>query len=246
MTSQTASDLYPLEFDRFLSPRLWGGERLVSFLGLSEPEGDEPLGESWQIYGGNRVLSGAHQGKTLDEVSAEWGADLIGTVAADRYGDAFPLLAKFIDAADKLSIQVHPDDAYAHEHEADSGFHGKSEAWLILEASPDAGIIWGFKDALTPEEVKAAAQDERLEPHLNFVPVKSRGRGVQPRRNGSRYRRRDFLVRDSAGVGFDLPLVRLWSQRQLREASRPASGQSLGGRRPDPRRARPRHAQTSR
>ena len=167
------SDLYPLELDRFLSPRLWGGGRLISFLGLSEPEGDEPLGESWQIYGGNRVLSGAHQGKTLDEVSAELGAALTGTVAAKRYGDSFPLLAKFIDAADKLSIQVHPDDAYAHEHEADSGFHGKSEAWLILEAAPDAGIIWGFKDALTPEEVKKAAEDERLEPHLNFVPVKA-------------------------------------------------------------------------
>ena len=173
MTSQSASDLYPLELGRFLSPRLWGGERLISFLGLSEPEGDEPLGESWQIYGGNRVLSGTHQGKTLGEVSAELGAALIGTVALERYGDSFPLLAKFIDAADKLSIQVHPDDAYAHEHERESGFHGKSEAWLILEASPEAGIIWGFKDALTPEEVKAAAQEERLEPQLNFVPVKA-------------------------------------------------------------------------
>ncbi len=173
MASQSVSDLYPLELGRFLSPRLWGGDRLVSFLRLSEPAGDEPLGESWQIYGGNRVLSGSFQGKTLDEVSAELGADLIGTVAAERYGDTFPLLAKFIDAADKLSIQVHPNDAYAHEHEAASGFHGKSEAWLILEAGADAGIIWGFKDALTPEEVGGAAAGERLEPHLNFVPVKA-------------------------------------------------------------------------
>ena len=165
--------LYPLELDRFLSPRLWGGERLISFLGLSEPDGDEPLGESWQIYSGNRVLNGALQGKTLGEVSAELGADLIGTVAADRYGSSFPLLAKFIDAADKLSIQVHPDDLYAHEHEAESGFHGKSEAWLILEAEADAHIIWGFKDALTPDEVKAAALDGRLEPHLNVVPVRA-------------------------------------------------------------------------
>lgn len=165
--------LYPLELDRFLSPRLWGGERLISFLDLSKPKGDEPLGESWQIYGGNRVLNGPLQGKTLDEVTAEAGAALIGTAPSERYGDTFPLLAKFIDAADKLSIQVHPDDAYAHEHEAASGFHGKSEAWLILEAEADAHIIWGFRDALTPDEVKAAALDERLEPHLNVVPVKA-------------------------------------------------------------------------
>jgi mannose-6-phosphate isomerase len=171
MTHQSVP--YPLELDRFLSPRLWGGERLLSFLNLSQPEGDEPLGESWQVYGANRVLNGPFQGRTLDEVSAELGPALIGTVAAERYGDSFPLLAKFIDAADKLSIQVHPDDAYAHEHEAGSGFHGKSEAWLILEAAPDAYIIWGFKDALSPEEVKKAAMEERLEPHLNFVPVRA-------------------------------------------------------------------------
>ncbi len=167
------TDLYPLELDRFLSPRLWGGDRLVSFLDLSEPGGDEPLGEAWSIYGENRILNGALQGKTLAEATAELGADLIGTAPAERYGDTFPLLAKFIDAADKLSIQVHPDDAYAHEHEADTGFHGKSEAWLILDAAPDAHIIWGFKDALTPAEVKQAAREERLGPHLNRVPVKA-------------------------------------------------------------------------
>ncbi len=173
MDSHAAPDLYPLELDRFLSPRLWGGERLVDFLELSKPEGDEPLGESWQIYGENRVLNGPFQGKTLNEVSAELGADLIGSLAHERYGDSFPLLAKFIDAADKLSIQVHPDDAFAHRYEADSGFHGKTEAWLILDAAPGASIIWGFKDALTPEEIKAAALEERLEPHLNFVPVRA-------------------------------------------------------------------------
>lgn len=174
-TSQAFSvdDLYPLELDRFLSPRLWGGTRLASFLGLVHSGGDEPLGESWQIYSGNRVLNGRFQGQTLDEVTAAAGAALIGSVASARYGDTFPLLAKFIDAGDKLSIQVHPDDAYAHEHEAASGFHGKSEAWLILEAAPDATIIWGFKDALSPDEVKRAAAEERLEPHLNVVPVQA-------------------------------------------------------------------------
>ena len=145
----------------------------MSFLDLSEPGGDEPLGEAWSVYSENRILNGPLQGRTLAEITSELGAELIGTTSAERYGETFPLLAKFIDAADKLSIQVHPDDAYAHEREADTGFHGKSEAWLILEAAPDAHIIWGFKDALTPDEVKAAAREERLEPHLNFVPVKA-------------------------------------------------------------------------
>ena len=168
----TPSILYPLALDRFLSYRLWGGTRLESFLDLGHHQGEEPLAESWQIYGGNHVLNGRFQGKTLDEVTAELGPDLIGTVASAQYSDTFPLLAKFLDAGDKLSIQVHPDDAYAHEHEAASGFRGKSEAWLILEAAPDAQIIWGFKDVLTPSEVKLAAREERLEPHLNFVSVK--------------------------------------------------------------------------
>lgn len=173
MTDSSAQNFYPLELDRFLSPRLWGGERLVAFLNLSWPKDREPLGESWQIYGENRVLNGRFQSKTLDEVSAELGPELIGTVAFGRYGNTFPLLAKFIEAADNLSIQVHPDDEYAHSREAASGFHGKAEAWLILDAAPGATIIWGFKDALSPEEVKAAAAEERLEPHLNFVSVKA-------------------------------------------------------------------------
>ena len=143
-TDRAPNDLYPLELDRFLSPRLWGGERLISFLGLSEPEGDEPLGESWQIYGGNRVLNGAHQGKTLDEVSAELGAALVGTVAAERYGDAFPLLAKFIDAADKLSIQVHPDDAYAHEHERESRLSRQERGVADFRGVPGRGHHLGL------------------------------------------------------------------------------------------------------
>ncbi len=173
MTNSPAPRCYPLELDRFLSPRLWGGERLASFLGVSWPRGHEPLGESWQIYGENRVLNGTFQGRTLDEVATELGPDLIGTVAFERYGAAFPLLAKFIDAAQDLSIQVHPGDAYALQHEAESGFRGKAEAWLILDAAPGATIIWGFKDAMTPDEVRQAAVEGRLEPHLNFVPVRA-------------------------------------------------------------------------
>ncbi|ADI13324.1 type I phosphomannose isomerase catalytic subunit [Truepera radiovictrix] len=165
--------LYPLELERFLSPRLWGGDRLVSYLGIAEPAEEEPLGESWQVYAGCRILNGPLQGKTLAEASRDHGAALLGTAPMARYGHTFPLLAKFIDAGEALSIQVHPDDAYAREHEPETGFLGKSEAWYILEAAPGAGVIWGFKDALTPEEVRRAAEEARLEAHLNFVPVRA-------------------------------------------------------------------------
>lgn len=166
-------ELYPLALERYLSPRIWGGKRIEDFLQVSLPQADEPVGESWQIYGENEITNGVHAGKTLSALTQELGAKLVGSLAFERYGDAFPLLAKFIDANDKLSIQVHPDDAYAAAHEAESGFLGKSEAWLILEATPGASIIWGFKDHLSAPELIAAAAEERLEPHLNVVNVKA-------------------------------------------------------------------------
>jgi len=166
-------EFYPLELERFLSPRLWGGKKLVRFLNLSEPVvGEEPLGESWQVYEKNVVLNGPLQGRTLGELAEAHGAALVGTVSARRYGKSFPLLAKFIDAADRLSIQVHPDDDYAHTVEKETGYHGKSEAWYVLEAEEGAHVIWGFKDALSKEEVRRAALEGRLEPHLNTVPVR--------------------------------------------------------------------------
>ncbi|MDQ3458466.1 MAG: class I mannose-6-phosphate isomerase [Deinococcota bacterium] len=163
-------DLYPLKLSRFLSPRLWGGGELASFLGVAW-DGPEPLGESWQVYAGNRVLNGPLAGVTLAEVAERLGEALVGTVARARYGVSFPLLAKFIDAGDRLSIQVHPDDAYAHAREAESGFHGKEEAWLILRAEPGAQIIWGFSEPLTPGQIRRAALTGRLEHYLNHVPV---------------------------------------------------------------------------
>ena len=167
---------YPLELERFLSPRLWGGNRLVSFLNLDKaqlPDADEPLGESWQVYAKNRIKNGDLAGQTFEEAAQRYGAALLGRSSVARYGLAVPLLAKFIDAADKLSIQVHPDDAYAREHEAQSGHLGKSEAWYILEAEPGAEVIWGFKDALDEAALREAVRDGKLGPHLNHVPVEA-------------------------------------------------------------------------
>ncbi len=164
------SKLYPLKLEPKLSTKLWGGGGLAEFLRIDE-QGDEPLGEVWLVYAENRVTNGDLTGKTLAEVAQTHGADLLGSLSVKRYGAQFPLLAKLLGADKPLSIQVHPDDAYAKEREAGSGYLGKTEAWVILEAESDATIIWGFKGEMTQEEVRRAIQEERLEPHLNVVPI---------------------------------------------------------------------------
>lgn len=168
------SQLYPLLLEPTLSPRLWGGEKLEPFLNLKhDANANDPLGESWQVYSENRILNGALAGQTLADVAEVYGEALLGTLSLQRYGKKVPLLAKFIDAADRLSIQVHPNDSYARTFEAQTGHLGKAEAWYVLEAEANSSIIWGFKDELGQADLRVAIEEERLQPHLNIVPVKA-------------------------------------------------------------------------
>jgi mannose-6-phosphate isomerase len=162
---------YPILVERRLSRRLWGGTRLARYLGLAGATDGEPLAESWQVYGGNEILNGRFKGRTLAEAAAAGGAALLGTASLGRYGTAVPLLAKFIDAAQPLSIQVHPDDAYALSREAGSGHLGKAEAWYIVDAAPDSEIIWGFREPMTAERVRQAVQAGELESFVNRIPA---------------------------------------------------------------------------
>ncbi len=155
--------LYPMQLSRILSPRLWGGGRLLPFLGLPDPGGAEPVGESWQVFGGNEVQNGRWAGRTLAEVAEVLEADLLGEESISSYGSRVPLLAKFVDAGSQLSIQVHPDDAFAAGREAASGHLGKEEAWLVLEAVPGARIVWGFDRKVGPDEVRKAVRCGTLE-----------------------------------------------------------------------------------
>src|SRR5215210_2749260 len=134
--------LPPLRLERRLDSRIWGGSTLGPWLGLADAPPN--LAESWQVYEHNRVIGGPFDRRTLADLAAEYGAALVGTRSFERYGADFPLLAKFIDAADHLSVQVHPDDDYAHRVEAASGFHGKTEAWYILDAEPGADLVHGL------------------------------------------------------------------------------------------------------
>ncbi|WP_456414943.1 type I phosphomannose isomerase catalytic subunit, partial [Oceanithermus profundus] len=99
------------------------------------------------------------------------GEAFLGRAVVERYGYRLPLMVKFLDTAQWLSVQVHPDDAYARAHEAESGWLGKAEAWVVLEAEPGAQVIYGVKRPVTRAELRAAALDGSILELLNFVPV---------------------------------------------------------------------------
>ncbi|MCG8348203.1 MAG: mannose-6-phosphate isomerase [Chloroflexales bacterium] len=164
--------LYPLLTERRIVEPIWGGARLVAWLDLPEPR-PHKLGEAWQVYDSNPIYNGPLAGQTLADVTRIYGEALVGARTIACYGADFPLLAKFIDANDKLSIQVHPDDAYAHSRETHTGFHGKTEAWYILDAAPGADIIYGPTRPTSREEFAVAIQHQDLEPLLRRVPVQS-------------------------------------------------------------------------
>jgi mannose-6-phosphate isomerase len=138
------------------------------------PEGKN-IAESWEIAahpdGDTEVINGRYAGKTLSALTLELGLDLIGTNnswALER--GKFPLLIKLLDANDKLSVQVHPDDAYALANEGNE--LGKTEMWVVLYAEPDAKIILGVKPGTTPESFRQAIEEGTLERHLHEIPVK--------------------------------------------------------------------------
>ncbi len=133
-------DLYPLlmtPYFRHGEETPWGGHALKERYGKDAP--DDTTGESLEISAlpgrESRIANGPLAGKTLSEVIALWGNELTGSANGE-----FPLLLKLLDAQEYLSVQVHPNDAYATEHE---GKLGKSEAWLILDAEPGAKIVYG-------------------------------------------------------------------------------------------------------
>lgn len=170
----TMSTYYPLKLSPQASERLWGGNTLQSFVAsFAYLKPSDAIGEAWLVYAENLIENGVHAGKTLQALAIEQGTSLLGDNSVKRYGKKVPLLAKFLDSAQALSIQVHPDDSYALSKEAASGHLGKVEAWYILKAEPDASIIWGFKDKLSKQEIRDAISSGTLEHHLNHVKVKA-------------------------------------------------------------------------
>ena len=150
--------LYPLLFEPNLHPTVWGGKQIRTYKNL-QPS-DEPIGESWEVSvvpsSVSIISNGAFKGLPLDMVVREHGAELLGKSVLEQYKGEFPLLVKFIDAADDLSIQVHPNDEMAQRVE---GKNGKTECWYIIKAAPGAYLYAGMKENITQDEYVKRVED---------------------------------------------------------------------------------------
>ncbi|MCB8942960.1 MAG: class I mannose-6-phosphate isomerase [Ardenticatenaceae bacterium] len=166
--------LYPLTFTPVLKDYIWGGRNLERLFGRSLPPGQ--IAESWEIAGhedGTTVVANGRFAHTpLTTLQTQLGLDLIGTNSAWAHQRGkFPLLIKLLDAHQPLSVQVHPDDDYALEHEGNE--LGKTEMWVVLHAEPEAAVILGVTAGTTPATFRQAIADGRLEPHLHTIPVQT-------------------------------------------------------------------------
>lgn len=153
------------KFEPLLKQTLWGGDRIIPFKHLTSqslPFTDN-IGESWEISGvkGSEtiVAEGEHKGKSLNELVRELKGKLVGQENYLRFGDEFPLLIKFIDAHQDLSIQVHPNDEVAIRHGKP---HGKTEMWYTLDSSPGAILYNGLKQQITPEKYKQMVENDTI------------------------------------------------------------------------------------
>lgn len=148
---------------------LWGGQRLVEEFGKKTDM--RPLAESWEVSchpdGPSVVENGEFAGKTLAQVLAQYPI-FLGT-AWENTGE-FPVLIKLIDAKDNLSLQVHPDNAYAKENE---GQQGKNEMWYVVDALPGSALIIGFQKEVSPEELKERIENNTILDIVNSIPVKA-------------------------------------------------------------------------
>ncbi len=140
--------------------------------GKSLPEGD--VAESWEVSaradGGSRIANGCWAGKDLGDVIERFTDSVLGKTVVAKTGSVFPLLFKLIDANDKLSVQVHPGDAYAQAIENEP--NGKREAWYILEAAPNAEIVYGLQPGTNSERLRQMIEKNRIGDCLNTVCVK--------------------------------------------------------------------------
>jgi len=184
------SDLYPLKLPASFREKIWGKRELGPLLPRHEPA---PIGELWFSFEENQIANGPLRGRTLGSLMTEFGPRLMGTSFrpasisrrsagqareprraepgdAQPYFPNFPILAKFIFSSDQLSVQVHPGDDYALEHE---GGPGKTEAWYIVNAEPGARLAIGLTRKLSADELRQAAQTGEIKNYLNWVEARA-------------------------------------------------------------------------
>ena len=168
--------LYPLKFKPRIKERIWGGSAILNKRSKAAARLDKskPYGESWDLSSVKGdisvVANGFLKGNNLTEIIEVYMGDLVGEQHFERFGLEFPLLVKYLDCNDKLSVQVHPDNALAEERH---NSYGKTEAWYVADCKPGAAIYLGFKDLnITREEYLAAVAESRLAELLNRIEVK--------------------------------------------------------------------------
>jgi len=159
--------LYPIKFQPILKEKIWGGTKLKTILNKKSDASN--VGESWEISdvdGDTSIVSnGELKGVTLKQLLSTYQEELIGKKNFEQFGEKFPLLIKFIDAKEDLSIQLHPNDELAAKRH---NSFGKTEMWYVMQADNDANLIVGFNQKVTPEVYLEHLENKTLPKILNF------------------------------------------------------------------------------
>jgi len=165
--------LYPIKFTPIAKETIWGGNKLRTVLSKDFPS-TQKIGESWEISGVKNdislVANGQLKGESLNDLIQKFGSRLLGEKVFQKFGQEFPLLIKFIDADDALSIQVHPDDELAKERH---NSFGKTEMWYVLDAEKDANLIVGFNQEVDQKLYQQKLSEGKLEEILNAEKVQN-------------------------------------------------------------------------
>ncbi|GAB6098378.1 class I mannose-6-phosphate isomerase [Halanaerocella petrolearia] len=165
--------MHPLKFKAVYQEKIWGGDTLSTEFNRNLP--NDSIGESWEVAahenGSSKIANGEFAGQELMDIIKEQGAKILGSKAQEEDYEKFPLLIKLLDANDKLSVQVHPDDEYATEYE--DGELGKTEMWYVIDAKEDAKLVYGVKPEVTKEEFATAIEEGRLQDDLVEVNVET-------------------------------------------------------------------------
>lgn len=144
--------LYPLKFQPIYKSVIWGGSQIMEFKGVPHSDNDK-IGESWEISGlegyQSVVANGDFQGDTIEQLLSMRGAEVLGESIYAKFGNKFPILIKFLDVSNDLSIQVHPNDAMAKEY---NNSLGKTELWYMIKSNPRSYVYSGFAKNITKEE----------------------------------------------------------------------------------------------
>ncbi|MDH5414919.1 MAG: class I mannose-6-phosphate isomerase [Flavobacteriaceae bacterium] len=162
---------YPIKFRPILKKRIWGGDKLVKVLNKKSQKIN--IGESWELSGvegdTSIVVNGKLKGKSLQYLMSTYKSSLVGKKVYKKFGERFPLLIKFIDAREALSIQLHPDDKLAKERHNSLG---KTEMWYVMDADKEGNLIVGFKKNVTKEQYLEHLKNKSLLEIMNVDQVK--------------------------------------------------------------------------